>query len=353
MNGLSQMELAEKLVGPVGSIVECSFKKEASGEVVTVSLQRAISQPSHVMFSPFSKDQKAVEGQCKRAAEKTANEAKASLDGNKEEESVKEEESAKPAAHSGLEKPRQRCLEFSLSPQAITFAFGASSASSAQTSAVPEKCADYNSMPLSAITKVTALDSVVPSIPLPASPGAAEATANTAETRGRQAAGSGQVHPSQRPLSPAGSASSRCSRSSQQSASRRWSQGLLFKPPATKMPTKELPKDGSLVSNNKGQNPHHDHKQCADGGGGLLRAKNGELAALARLRVPGSTCSSLSGSSASSQLLAKLKVGVGAHFRRSDDNNMLQIKVSPSAYLSLSTGLLLLPFILEYIKQRR
>jgi hypothetical protein len=119
------------------------------------------------------------------------------------------------------------------------------------------------------------------------------------------------------------------------------------------MPTKELPKDGSLMSNNKGQNPHHDHKQCADGGAGLLRAKNGELAALARLRVPGSTCSSLSGSSASSQLLAKLKVGVGAHFRRSDDNNMLQIKVSPSAYLSLSTGLLLLPFILEYIKQRR
>jgi hypothetical protein len=63
--------------------------------------------------------------------------------------------------------------------------------------------------------------------------------------------------------------------------------------------------------------------------------------------------SSLSNSSASSQLMAKLKVGVGAHFRRSDDNNMLQIKVSPSAYLSLSTGLLLLPFILEYIKQRR
>jgi hypothetical protein len=303
------------------------------------------------MFSPFSKDQKAVEEQDKRAAEKTANEAKASLDRNKEEESVKEEESAKPAAHSGLEKPRQRCLEFSLSPQAITFAFGASSASSAQTSAVPEKCADYNSMPLSAITKVTALDSVVPSIPLPASPGAAEATANTAETRGRQAAGSGQIHPSQRPLSPAGSASSRCSRSSQQSASRRWSQGMLFKPPATKMPTKELPKDGSLMSNNKGQNPHHD--QCADGGGGLLRAKNGELAALAHLRVPGSTCSSLSGSSASSQLLAKLKVGVGANFRRNDDNNLLQIKVSTSAYLSLSTGLLLLQFILEYIKQRR
>ena len=66
MNGLSQMELAEKLVGPVGSIVECSFKKEASGEVVTVSLHRTITQPplppspKVLSFSPL-RDQKEVE----------------------------------------------------------------------------------------------------------------------------------------------------------------------------------------------------------------------------------------------------------------------------------------------------
>ena len=40
----------------------------------------------------------------------------------------------------------------------------------------------------------------------------------------------------------------------------------------------------------------------------------------------------LSNSSASSQLMAKLKVGVGAHFRR-DDKNMLQIKVETPACL--------------------
>jgi hypothetical protein len=40
----------------------------------------------------------------------------------------------------------------------------------------------------------------------------------------------------------------------------------------------------------------------------------------------------LSNSSASSQLMAKLKVGVGAHFRR-NDKNMLQIKVETSACL--------------------
>ena len=63
---MSQMELAEKLVGPVGSIVECSFKKEASDEVVTVSLHRTITQPpvapspKVLSFSPL-RDQKEVE----------------------------------------------------------------------------------------------------------------------------------------------------------------------------------------------------------------------------------------------------------------------------------------------------
>jgi len=60
------MELAEKLVGPVGSIVECSFKKEACDEVVNVSLHRNITQPPVVpspkvlSFSPL-RDQKEVE----------------------------------------------------------------------------------------------------------------------------------------------------------------------------------------------------------------------------------------------------------------------------------------------------
>lgn len=41
--GKSLAELAEKLLGPTGSSVECTFKKEVSKEMITVTLVRGIN----------------------------------------------------------------------------------------------------------------------------------------------------------------------------------------------------------------------------------------------------------------------------------------------------------------------
>jgi len=41
--GKSLAELAEKLLGPSGSVVECTFKKEVSKEMITVTLVRGIN----------------------------------------------------------------------------------------------------------------------------------------------------------------------------------------------------------------------------------------------------------------------------------------------------------------------
>jgi len=41
--GKSLAELAEKLLGPSGSVVECSFKKEVSKEMITVTLVLGIN----------------------------------------------------------------------------------------------------------------------------------------------------------------------------------------------------------------------------------------------------------------------------------------------------------------------
>jgi C-terminal processing protease CtpA/Prc len=41
--GKSLAELAEKLLGPTGSAVECTFKKEVSKEMITVTLVRGIN----------------------------------------------------------------------------------------------------------------------------------------------------------------------------------------------------------------------------------------------------------------------------------------------------------------------
>ena len=93
--------------------------------------------------------------------------------------------------------------------------------------------------------------------------------------------------------------------------------------------------------------------ECEDkAGASTFAVHRPSCQSILQYQSPREHSSSLSNSSASSLLMAKIKVGVGAHFRR-DDKNMLQIKVETSACLRglclpFSLAVLLRhPFILE------